>query len=234
VTSRSLPEARSSARPRPFWLALLPALLGQVAAGCIDPKADYQDFQSRPVLAPEAGVMDAPIDVALTPCEELLQQNPTGSYYVSCVPQATMQPFGLAVDLSATVMPGGGGTLGFSFSPLLNGATTLADTYGPPVVGAASAISADCTFVQTIGTFSLPASTNPLMLDIVADGVVLRGKLQTVDSACGDLDGNVVMPPLPISLNGNGDICMFIRLGPGDPLPAIPNYTCDPTQLPPP
>jgi hypothetical protein len=232
VTSRSLPEAQPGARPRPFWLALLvPA-----AAGCIDPKADYQDFQSRPVLVPEAGVTDAaPIDVQLTPCGELLQQNPSGSYYVNCVPKVTGQPFGLAVDLTTTAAPGGGGgTLGFSFSPLLNGAMTLADTYGPLVAGPPAAIAADCTFVETIGMFSLPATTNPLMLDILADNVVLRGKLQTVDSSCGDLDGIVISPAIGLSLEGNGDICMFVRLNPGDPLPPISSYVCDPTQLPPP
>ena len=229
------PSARGSVapspRPRLFWLAVLvPA-----AAGCIDPKADYQDFQSRPVLVPEAGVMDAaPVDVQLTPCAELLQQNPSGSYYVSCLPKVTAAsgPFGLAVELTTTAAPSGGGSLAFSFSPLLNTATTLADTYGPLVAGPPATIAADCTFVETIGMFTLPASTNPLGLNIIAEGVALRAKLQTVDSSCGDLDGNVISPAIGLSLNGNGDPCMFVRVNAGDPLPAIASYACDPTQLP--
>ena len=49
-----------------------------------------------------------------------------------------------------------------------DGAMTLADTYGPLVAGPPATISADCTFVETIGMFSLPASANPLMLNIIA------------------------------------------------------------------
>jgi hypothetical protein len=200
--------------------------------GCVDPEADYREFIARPVLVPEAG---AP-DVVLTPCQELLQQDLSGSYFLGCTPKMLpTQPFSLAAEL--TVAQGDGGpTISVSFRPLLVNPATLGDGLGDFTVLPATPIADDCTFVQNIGMFELPSSTNSLSLDVVADQVVLRGKLQSPTTACGDLDGVVTSPPIGLTLEGNGDACVFIRTAMDAPVPVLSpsDYVCDPSQLPPP
>jgi hypothetical protein len=199
--------------------------------GCIDPEADYDAFVQRPVVMPEAGTPD----VVLTPCEQLLAQNPSGSYLVSCMPHDIQAPFGLAFQMTTTTVDGGGTTLDSSFQPLSTAAQTLTDVVGDPVTLPPTAVNSDCTFVQTIGMFTLPANANTLNSDIVVDKVLLRAKLETADSACGDLDGTVVAPPIGLMLSGDQDICVFIRTPQGAALPTVmaTDYVCDPTQLPP-
>jgi hypothetical protein len=143
----------------------------------------------------------------------------------------TQSPFGLAVELVVTAIADGGADLALSFQPLRAGATTLSDKTGAPIELPGTAIAADCTFVQAIGRFVLPAD-NPLMFEIVADEVLLRGKLQNLESACGELDGTVTTPPIGLSLNGDGDVCIFRRVTEDAPLPAVTDYTCNPKELP--
>lgn len=216
-----------------FWRSA--AALGLVAtvAGCIEPEADYNDFVARPVLMPEAGMPD----VVLTPCQELLQQNPSGSYFLSCIVKILpTQPFSLAAQVKATASDGGG-SLAISFQPLSNTATSLADVVADAVMLPPTPLASDCTFVQPIGNFVLPISANTLNVDVVAKDVVLRGKLQSATNACGDLDGDVTQPPIGIMLAGNGDVCVFIQTPMDAALPALSapsDFVCDPAQLPPP
>jgi hypothetical protein len=224
---RAVPSSRAILRS-----AIAALGLGATLGGCIDPKADYDDFVARPVLVPEAGMPD----VVLTPCEELLQQDVSGSYFLSCLPQNPPLPFSLAAQLQVTAADGGSPMVAVSFRPLRDMAVNLADGVGDEVVLAPTPIASDCTFVQQIGNFTLPPSANSLDLNIVASDVVLRGKLQSTTNSCGDLDGTVITPPIGIMLAGNGDACVFIRTPMDAPVPVLSasDYVCDPAQLPPP
>src|SRR5690242_16862503 len=97
---------------------------------CVDPHADYDDFVARPVAEP---VRDAAApEVALTACETLLQKNPSGDYYVTCLPTIIPTPFGLALHQVATIGDGGEGQLKSSFQMLDINGTNIKDLVGAP------------------------------------------------------------------------------------------------------
>jgi len=203
-------------------------ILATLAVGCIDPKTDYEDFIQRPVAMPEASVPD----VALTPCQELLAQDLSGLYYTSCLPKALPVPFALAVTQTFKSNADGTASLDFSFFPMKKDATSISETVGAqPIVLPSTMVSSDCTYIENIGTLTLPGPANSLGYDLVAENVFLRGKLQDHDHACGELDGNV--PLINLSLEGDGDPCMFVRTPEGGPTPTIGmgDYSCDPTKL---
>src|SRR5262249_9188904 len=83
---------------------LLARLVGALAVdavsgpGCINPRDDYAAFTARPVAVRDAGVAD----VALTPCQELLNQDLSGLYYTSCRPALLPIPFALATQETIT------------------------------------------------------------------------------------------------------------------------------------
>src|SRR5438477_566717 len=63
--------------------------------------------------------------------------------------------------------------------------------------------------------------------------VELRGKLQTPTQSCGELDGQVDL--IMLSLQGDGDICIFTRIIADAPFPVFTDsdYACDPGGLQP-
>jgi hypothetical protein len=202
--------------------------LAGVVGGCIDPKSDYEDFLTRPLAQMEAGV----VDVQLTPCQELLSQDLSGQYYTTCMPKALPKPFALAVNQHFTMTPGGA-KLDFSFKPIRKDSLRLDDTVGDEITLPSTTVSSDCTYTETIGTLVLPGPSNSLGFDLTAENVVLRGKIQKPDRACGELDGNV--PLIGLSLEGDGDACLFYRIPPGQMAPTVmpTDFVCDTTLLPP-
>ncbi len=186
------------------------------ASGCINPKDDYNDFASRPLTQREASVAD----VQLTPCQELLGQNLSGSYYASCLPATLPAPFALATTQTVTAHEDGmTGTLEMSFAPLKADAMTMSDTAGPAMSLPKATIDAMCTYTINIGTLTLPAAANTLQRDLTATHVVLRGKFQTVDQSCAELDGEVDL--INLNLNGDGDVCIFKRVPADGPIPTV-------------
>jgi hypothetical protein len=223
MTPGSLPVARL---PIPAfvgaWLAIA------CVSGCVSPRDDYEEFSKRPLTEREASV----VDVQLTPCEELLTKNLSGLYYTGCRPKDSA-PFALAVNQKVTPSADGKtGTFGLSFKPLNTMATTMADTVGDLVTLPETMLNSDCTYKEVIGTLTLGANANALMRDLTATDVVLRGQIQSVDRGCAELDGNVDL--IMLSLQNDGDICLFIRAPEDGSLPAIEGgYACDPKSLPP-
>jgi hypothetical protein len=204
-------------------------LVALLTSGCIDPKADYEEYLQRPVPIREAGVSD----VTATPCQELLQQDLSGKLYGSCFVKATQSPFSLSVD--QTVIPSADGLTGelrMSFAPLIVMATNVSQIAGEVVTLPPTTIDSECRFVENIGTLLLPAAANTFGRDLEAENVVLRGKLLSPDRSCAELDGNVPRP-LVVSLAEDGDICVYMRVEPDSPIPAInpDDYVCDPSTL---
>jgi hypothetical protein len=205
----------------------LVALAGAVT-GCIDPKKDYDDFLTRPLAQVEAGV----VDVQLTPCQELLAQDLTGLYYTTCMPKALPAPFALAVNQQFSTTADGA-KLDFSFKPIKKDSLNLDDTVGDTIVLPSTSVNADCTYTETIGELVLPGPSNSLGFDLKAENVILRGKIQSLDRACGELDGNV--PLINLSLEDDGDACLFYRIPKGQNAPMVmpTDFVCDTTLLPP-
>jgi hypothetical protein len=223
MTRGSLPVAYRTIRA--FAGALLALACG---SGCVRPKDDYEDFSKRPLTEREASV----VDVQLTPCEELLTKNLDGLYYTGCRPKDSA-PFALATTQKVTPSADGKtGKFNLAFKPLNTMATSMADTVGDLVTLPETTLNSDCTYKEVIGTLTLGANANALQRDLTATDVVLRGQIQSVDRSCAELDGKVDL--IMLSLQSDGDICLFIRAPDDGSLPIIEGgYACDPTKLPP-
>jgi len=199
--------------------------------GCVQPEDDYRAFIARPVTVRDAGVAD----VTLTRCEDLLRQNLNGVYYTTCRPRDVPVPFALAVNQKVTpAADGKTGTIDLSFTPLQINAATVSDTIGNVVTVGPATIDADCAYTMNVGTLTLPKDANSLTRDLTATNVVLRGKLQTVERSCGELDGQVDL--IMLSLAGDGDICVFVRAPEDGSIPAVKDpddYVCKASGLQP-
>ena len=202
--------------------------LAWVAVGCISPKDDYADFAARPLAEREASVAD----VQVSPCQEILSQVVSGSYYTSCLPKELSASFVFVTTQKVTVFEDGTtGTLEMSFTALKVGATSMTETTGPVNMLPKTTIDANCAYTLNIGTLTLPTEANTLGRDLTATDVVLRGMFQIVDRSCAELDGEVKL--IELKLFGDGDICIFTRVAADGPVPEITDYTCDPKGLQP-
>ncbi len=203
-----------------------------IASGpaCIDPEGDYHAFAERPLAEREASV----VDVALTPCQELLENFRPGKFLATCRPVATGLPFALLAEQSVTTSADGTtSTFNMSLQGLKYEATNGAETVGDRIALTPAVVGSDCTYTDNVGTLVIPAETTVLMRELVAQNVILRGKLQSVERSCAELDGDV--PIIGLHLNDDGDVCLFLRLPPDGTLPIVGenDYACDPAMLPP-
>jgi hypothetical protein len=208
--------------------ALCLGLLPAAVFGCVEAKDDYEEFLRRPIASREAGAAD----VAQSPCGEVLAANVTGKFFGSCFIPSTQLTFSLAVE--QTVRPsadGMSGEIDVSFTALTTTATSLADTAGEKTVLKTVPVDGECRYRQDVGTLILPEAANGFGRDLESVDVVLRGKLLTADRSCSELDGRV--PFAMLSLNGDGDVCVYVRAPEDGSLPtiAMEEYTCDPSLL---
>jgi hypothetical protein len=227
MTPRSGTIARRSLA-RLAW-ALVPVIAAS-GTGCINPRDDYTAFSARPIAQREAGL----VDVALTPCQELLNQALSGLYYTSCRPALLPIPFALATHETITPSQDGAGAgLAMTFTPLKTTAMSMSETTGDPIALPQTTIDANCAYTMNIGTLTIGAEANALMRDLTATDVVLRGKYQSIDRQCAELDGNVDL--ITLSLEQDGDICVFLRAPSDGSLPVVTDgdYACDPSGLQP-
>jgi hypothetical protein len=197
-----------------------------MVAACVDPRADYDEFVGRPVIQRDAGT----VDVEVSPCQELLAQNLSGQYFAKCLVTAVQQPFALAVE--QTVRPSADGMtaeLDMSFTALTTTATSLNDTAGMKTVLKTVPVDSECRYRQDVGTLILPASANTVGRDVETNDVVFRGRLLSNERSCSELDGKVAL--LPISLDGDGDACVYVRMPADGSLPPITDFVCDPSIL---
>jgi hypothetical protein len=92
-------------------------------------------------------------------------------------------------------------------------------------------VDGECRYREDVGTLILPAAANSLNRDLESTDVVLRGKLLSAERSCSELDGMV--PLISLSLNGDGDICVYLRAPADGSLPTVPTeeFSCDPSLL---
>jgi hypothetical protein len=209
------------------WGVVMLAVWGPA---CIDPEADYAAFAERPLAEREASVVDVP----LTPCQELLKGFQPGKFLATCRPIATGLPFALLAEQSVTTSADGTtGTFKMSLQGLKYMATNASEIVGGSIPLTPAMVGSDCTYTDNVERLVIPAETTILNRELVAQNVILRGKLQSVERSCAELDGDV--PIIGLMLNGDGDICLFLRLPPDGTLPIVTDndYACDPSILPP-
>jgi hypothetical protein len=173
------------------------------------------------------------VDVVLTRCEDLLQQDLDGLYYTACHPKESA-PFALAVNQKVTPSADGKtAKFDLSFKPLQLLATKITETVGDLVTLPQTTLNSDCTYTENVGTLTLGAAANALNRDLNATDVVLRGQIQSIDRSCAELDGRVDL--IMLSLQKDGDICLFARASADGSLPVLGDdeFVCDPSVLPP-
>ena len=109
----------------------------------------------------------------------------------------------------------------------------MSDTAGDPIILQPTTIDTNCAYTENIGTLTLNASANSLGRDLTATNVVLRGKIQSANRACGELDGQVDL--IMLSLQGDGDYCVFLPAPSDGSIPTVADadYACDPSELQP-
>jgi hypothetical protein len=198
------------------------------AVGCVDARADYEEFMQRPYVPRDAGT----VDVESSPCLEVLAKNADGQYFGSCLPKLVGSPFFLSVEQKVRPSADGmSGEIDVSFTALKTTATSLADTTGMTTVLPPVPLDDQCRYREDVGTLILPAEANSLKRDLEATNVVLRGKLLSADRSCSELDGKV--PFANLSLDDDGDICIYVRAPADGSLPtiAMEEYMCDPSIL---
>jgi hypothetical protein len=213
----------------PTKWALCLGLLPVTALACVDARADYEEYLRRPYVPREAG---AGADVGESPCQEVLAANVTGKFFGSCLVKAVGVPFSLAVEQTVRAAPDGmTGEIDVSFTPLTTTATSLSDTAGSTTMLKTVPVDGECRYREDVGTLILPAAANSLGRDLESTDVVLRGKLLSAERSCSELDGMV--PLVGLSLNGDGDVCVYLRASADGSLPAVPmeEYSCDPSIL---
>jgi hypothetical protein len=198
------------------------------AFGCVDARSDYDEFLRRPFTPRDAGL----VDVGESPCQEVLAADLNGKYFGSCFVKSVNLPFSLSVE--QTVRPSADGTTGeidVAFTPLKTTATSLSDTAGEKTTLKTVPVDGECRYREDVGTLILPAAANSLDRDLESVDVVLRGKLLSADRSCSELDGKV--PFAMLSLDGDGDICVYVRAPADNSIPTIPmeEYACDPSIL---
>ena len=199
-----------------------------IATGCVDPRADYDEFLARPAIERDAGK----VDVEVSPCQDLLAQDLNGQYFAKCFVTAVQQPFLLAVE--QTVRPSGDGMtaeLDVAFTALTTTATSLNDTAGTKTM-VKTTVDSECRYRQDVGSLVLPAAANSTGRDVETSDIVFRGRLLSVERSCSELDGKVVVP-LMLSLDADGDVCSYVRMPADGSLPPITNadFVCDPSLL---
>jgi hypothetical protein len=224
MTRLPLRKLRGALTKRTLGLGLIPIS----ALGCVDARADYEDFLRRPYAARDAGT----VDVGESPCQEVLAQHVDGKYFGACLPKVTGSPFFLSVEQKVRPAADGlSGEIDVSFTALTLTATNMSDTAGDTNVLMTVPLDTECRYREDVGTLILPAAANSLNRDLETVGVVLRGKLLSADRSCSELDGTV--PFAGLSLNEDGDICVYIRAPADGSLPTVPmeEYVCDPSIL---
>ena len=145
-------------------------------AACVDPHGDYDDFLARPVAEPMHDAAAPP--KSRLPRANVAPENPSGDYYVTCLPTIIPTPFGLALHQEITVGDGGKGQIKSSFQMLDIHGTNIKDLVGEPVDNLPStSINANCTYDLDIGNLTIPEKATTLGGEAKAEHVKLHALL---------------------------------------------------------
>jgi len=202
-------------------------------SGCLpNPKSDYEDFLDRTEsyrTDPSKADADvAPVD-AQAPKEAV-----KGLYYASCLSQLA---FGDVRKLlrfytltEYTPNDQGGGTLNLNMTPMLgydkvNDGPTAPDNFSltfarGDAIPANGTVDGAGIFTITLGTVNLVPEANPITgRQIKIENTILKGRFaSSTDAFCSTLQGQVTVP-IQQPLTAEDNICLFVPLKDGDPLP---------------
>ncbi|MGH7437909.1 MAG: hypothetical protein ACRENE_19695 [Polyangiaceae bacterium] len=185
-----------------------------VSSGCIDPRADYDAFVARAIVAdaqpPSSGDAEP-----TEPCPQVLSGQATGVFYGACLTTAASGDLRQAtyVKLDSMLTANAdhtAGTLTVQLTSLRFGATNVSDTVGATQSPPPAPISPQCTYVIEAGTTTIPAQADYATTELVLTNTRYRGKLVSEDESCAALDATVTTP-VTVDLTMGGNYCVFRR-----------------------
>lgn len=201
------------------------ALAAMVAAACIHPKDDYDDWLARTADARaarptiDAGAFEAgPLD---TPFEH--------DYFMACLPALASGDATKALlfqsHVKFTPSAGGGGTLDFTNTPLRAKTTDFTATVGDVAAVTGSAVTADGHADVVFGATTIPAAANAATgTDVMFQDSTLHLLIGNDSAFCASLSGDIVKPT-PITLDASENFCRLVvhagDKGSGQPLPSF-------------
>lgn len=177
-----------SSTRRLVWLSSLVvpvAALGFLLGGCPDPGGAFDDFVSRVPTADGGVTADAP-KLDMLP-------NVQGTFLVGLVNTALTMPIRFLSTQTVTETSTSY-KVNLSLQPLNK--DTLAPVGTPAVFSNVDVNLETGEFTASLpGMLTIPAEANTLLpAPIVAEDVVIHGRLTSVDGYCGTLEGHVISP----------------------------------------
>lgn len=213
---------------RPFCLLSSVALSSAVISGCLpSPKTDYEDFLDRT----ESYRTDDSDAASIANDSEAPKEAIKGLYYTSCLSELAYGDVRRVIrfyTVTEYTPSASGGTLSLNMSPLLaydqaaKGPTappTFSMTYAKgAAIPASGTVDANAVFSISLGTVKLDPDANPITgRPITIETTQLKG-LFASSSFCSTLSGQVT-EPIQQPLSAPKNICLFVPLKDGDPLP---------------
>ena len=216
--------------------------VGSVVAGCLpNPKADYEDFVDR---TESYRVDPSAADSAPPPDAQAPKEAVKGLYFTSCLSQLAFGDVRKLLrfyTVTEYTPSDTGGTLNLTMTPMLgfdpnagpiDGITgkpsgefvspdNFSLTFGRgPAIPAAGTVDGAGVFTAIMGTVELLPEANPISgRPIKIESTVLKGRFaSSTDTFCSTLAGQVVVP-IQQPLSAPDNICLFVPLKDGDPLP---------------
>lgn len=208
-----------------FFIAL--SIGPVILAACVDPKGEFDDYIDRTNdvrgVIPEAGPVedtgpatDAAVDVP--PFDANVDVS--GTYFTSCLPTLAAG----AADKSLlfyTEVTEVAQKLSLTIYPLSKTATTFSksETVGVPQNISMTPVMADGTWTVTVGEVDIPGTSQRISdNDLMLVNVSYAARITAGDRMCAELSGQL-KKPFESSIDGPGDICVFMRLADGAALP---------------
>ncbi len=208
-------------------LGALVVAFGTTWACIPHPDQDFEDFQGRAAAFPKQEIEASVFEAAPPPTQAV-----KGLYYGACLAELGFgQPtkrFSFYTLTEFTPSDGGSSKLQLSIQPL-----KLENAQPPSTVSKAGAVGAEIPappadvaasgrFTLQLGTVYVPGAANPISgSDVEITGANLDGRFAEA-RFCARLGGKVVKPAAAArDLNPPDNICQFIPIKDGDPMPAF-------------
>ncbi len=223
-----------------FTLGCLGALaiaFGTTWACIPHPEGDFEDYQDRIATFPKPVVEASTFEAAPPPTQAV-----EGTYYGACVAELAFGQISKRFNFFTVTKftpEGAGGKLQLSIQPLkvVNNqpppTVTKADSVGPEIPAPPADVAASGRFRLELGTANVPGLANPISGgDVEILNAFLEGRFAEA-KFCARLGGQVTKPAAAArTLDPPQNICQFVPIKDGDPMPEFTQADFQPESCP--
>jgi hypothetical protein len=215
--------------------------LAGVPTACIPhPEGDFEDYQKRLAATPQTVIEASTFDISAPPTNAV-----EGTYYGACLAELA---FGNVVQrfnfftITKYTPDASGAKLQLSIQPLLIQPppanlppTTVSKSgaAGPEIPTPPGAVQSNGRFRLELGTVNVPGTANPISGgDVEIAGAFLDGRFAEA-RFCARLGGEVLKPVAAArTLDPPLNICQFVPIKDGDPMPEFTKADFQPESCP--